>query len=408
MILKNCAYLITQNKKREILKHIDVLVEGDKILKIGKNLKGTPVLDCSTKIVMPGLINTHSHLGMHSLKGICDDKELNDWLAAIRTAEQKLTKKQVFDNTTSGAREALRFGTTTMFDTFGNYPEECVRTHKKSGMRIFFGSRTANEKFLHEKTALFTPAIATHSIYDATEKEIMTNSALAKEHGLLNRIHLAETRKERFDSKLTKNKLPLQYLYDIGFLDEKTVLIHTIWVTKGEMDLIAKTGAKVVHCPISNMKLASGGTMDLTELHKRGIVVGLGTDSVASNNNLDLFEEMKIVGLLQKYHRWDPTVAPVQKILDMATIDGARVLDMDGQIGSIEVGKKADIITLDIAEHMLPINDVISNIVYCANGNDVSDVIICLLYTSDAADDLLCVDLGGRRIIKKKKNSFML
>ncbi|MBI2147623.1 amidohydrolase [Candidatus Woesearchaeota archaeon] len=388
MILKNCRYVVTQNANREILENVDVLLKGQDIIAAGKGLPLSPgdpdILDCTGCIVMPGLINTHAHLGMHSLKGICDDKELHDWLRIVVPKEQAFSKDDVLRNTIAGAREAVRFGTTAIYDSYA-YAFERAAIFERLGMRAAVSSTVrkeedleAAEKFITslQGSQLITPVLAAHSPYECSKTLLQKIIKLSNKRNVLRRIHIGETRKERYDVLKKHGKLPIDYLHHLGFLDGKALLVHAIWITKGEVRKIAAAQAKASHNPTSNMKLASGGVMPLIEMLEAGVCVGLGTDSVVSNNNLDLFGEMKLTGLLHKQHRWDPTVMPAQKILDMATIDAAKCLGLDADIGSITPGKRADLIVIPLCHHLLPANDLVSNLVYCANGSDVRDVII--------------------------------
>ncbi len=382
MLLKNCRYLITQDSKRHIIENTDVLLEGSRIAKIGKNLGGEDKIDCSKRIVMPGLVNTHTHLGMHSLRGMCDDLELFDWLAALEPEEKKLNPKQVKDNTISGLCEAVRFGTTTIYDSY-KFPQERLEAFEKMGVRGVISSTVKNDKSLTEsisflsglKSKLVSGAIAANSIYGCDEEILRKVIEFSNQKKLLRRIHVGETRKERFDAMKKCGKLAIEYLDSIGFLGQNCLLVHCIWITKGEIKRIANTEAKVSHNPVSNMKLASGGVMPLYEMLEENVRIGLGTDSVASNNNLDMFEEMKMAALLHRHHKWNANAISAQQILDMATLNGAACLGLR-DIGSIEEGKKADIITLDISENMQPTNDLISNVVFSAQGLNVNDVII--------------------------------
>jgi len=411
MLLTNCRYVITQDKNREILENADILIQDCKIKSIIKSIaKNTnendvknsnkvitsnKIIDCSDKIVMSGLINMHTHIAMHSLRGICDDEELDIWLKKVVNEEKKFDETKIKENCVNAVNEMINYGTTTFVDMY--YPiKPVIDAVKKTNIRAvlapsiynFVGEEKKqfneikwlleknNEKCNSEKNDcnLIKLAYGLHSIYACSEEMLKKVKKNAKDNLIL--IHIAETRKERVECLKKNGKLPIEYLNSIGFLGENVIVIHAIWLTKGELDLINKAKTKVVHCPVSNMKLASGGVMPLTEMHNRNIIVGLGTDSVASNNNLDMFEEMKVCGLLHKQHRWDATVAPVQKIIDMATIDAARILNMD--IGSIEIGKKADIITLKIENNLYDTNkkNILSNIVYNASGHNVCDVII--------------------------------
>lgn len=405
MLLKNCRFVVTQNQKREILENCDILIENNKIKKIGKNL--TPKLkdktiDCSNKIVMPGLINTHTHIGMHSLRGICDDEELPNWLDKVVAAEKKFTAKQIEQNAKQACTEMLLSGTTTFVEMYTPLAPVLAAIKKQQIRAVlcpviygFLGNvkkQLADAKEMIEKfssslvssslslksSSLISFGLGAHSIYTCDEETLVAIKKYAQSRKILTPIHLAETRKERFDCFDKHKKLPAEYLASIGFLDKNTLLVHSIWLTKGEIRVIAQHHSTVSHCPVSNMKLSSGGVTPLMEMFEENVFVGLGTDSVASNNSMDMFKEMMICGLLHKQHRWDPKAAPVQKLLDMSTIDGARAIGMEKEIGSLEVGKKADIISLEIGVAQWPLTkeNVLSHLVYATNGSAVSDVIV--------------------------------
>lgn len=385
MLLKNCRYIVTQDCNRRILENCDVLIEGNTIARMGKNLKngrGEEEIDCSGKIVMPGIVNTHTHLGMHSLRGRCDDSELFGWLSELEGYEKKLGAKEVKQNTIAGIEESVRFGTTTVYDSY-KFPHERVEAFEEIGMRALVSSTVRDERSFSEskkflsgiKSGLVGGAVAANSIYACDEEILRKVIEFSESKKFLRRIHVGETRKERFDTLKKTGKLAVEYLDSIGFLGQNCLLVHCIWITKGEIGRIARTGAKVSHNPVSNMKLSSGGVMPLPEMLAQNVTVGLGTDSVASNNNLDMFEEMKVAALLHKHHKWNAGAISAQQVLDMATIEGAKCLGIEG-IGSIEGEKKADIITLEILRNLRPINDLVSNIVFAANGLNVCDVVI--------------------------------
>src|SRR3989344_7901085 len=352
MLLKNCRFIITQDPSRRILENHDIHIVGSKIAAIGKDLKvrDAEVIDCSNKAVLPGLINTHGHHSMGLLRGICDDEELKDWLARVIPKEAAMTKEQFHLAARNAIEEMISSGTTTFVEMYGLIGPLFEET-KKSGLRAVMmpvlsdklGHMTADLKKVESiitknihGSPLITWSIAAHSIYACSEKLLNDIAHVANELNISKGMHIAETRQERFDCQRDKGCLPIEYLEKIGWLDSKTLLTHAVWLTKGEIKILKKYDVRISHCPISNMKLASGGVMPLPEMQQEGVIVGLGTDSVASNNNLDLFEEMKVTGLLHKHHRWDPTTAPVQMILDMATIDGAKCIGLDKEIGSID------------------------------------------------------------------------
>lgn len=393
MLLRNCRYLVTQNAARDILERVDVLVQDNRIKEIGKGLARRfpkeKMIDCTERIVMPGLINAHTHLGMSGMRGFSDDKELAAWLAEIIEGEHARTRKKILAEAVLGVRESLRMGTTCCCDMYspGDVAAEAA---EKLGIRLvncpaFF---TAHHALSASDIAKHLPAkrypstismgLGPHSIYGTDEGFLKAIRAFATKHKMLMHIHVAETRKERVECKGRTGLLPVEYLDSIGFLSPNVLIAHAVWLTKGELDILAARGVKVVHCPQSNMKLAGGGVMPLREMHERGIVVALGTDSTASNNSLDMFREMHTAALLHKHHYWDATVAPAQTVLDMATRDGARALGL-ADLGSIEPGKLADIITLDATDiNVQPLakERIVSHLVYSASGLNVSEVIV--------------------------------
>ncbi len=398
ILLQGCRYLVTQDDKRTILEGVDVLIEGSRIAKIGKDLpkmlpgglpKETTVVDCSRKVVLPGLINCHTHLDIQLFRGVSDDKELHDWLDGIVPRKNGLDGGQLAEAAALGCREALRSGTTALADMHYTVTGTAA-TVEASGIRawlfVSYNDRISQSDDVgaspifskYEGHPRITASVAPHSIYGCSERLLRNVHAYAQQHKIIQTIHLAETRKEQYKCKQQHGLLPAQYLDSIGFLDDRTLLAHCVWLTKDELRTIAQRGCSVVHCPTSNMKLASGGVMPLKEMRAAGINVALGTDSVVSNNSLDLFSEMKVAALLHKHHYWDPTMADAQSVLDMATRNGAKALGREEEFGSVEEGKRADAITLAITDHLTPIDKerVVSHLVYSANGNDVRDVIV--------------------------------
>jgi 5-methylthioadenosine/S-adenosylhomocysteine deaminase len=388
MLLKNCSWVVTQNAEREILRDRDVLIEGE-IAEIGRNLdKSGEVIDCSGKALLPGLINSHTHLAMTLFRGYADDMPLQDWLQSkIWPLEAKLKEDHVYRGALLGALELIKSGVTTFHDMYF-FGKGVRRAAEESGVRAFFSQGildypTAEFKNAEEalnlfkglimrKSELFTPTIGTHAPYTCSEETLLRAKELAEKYGSTLHIHAAETRKEVYDSLKAKGRRPVEYLSDIGFLGEDVLVAHAGWATKGEVSLLGKSGARVAHCPVSNMKLAVGAVAPLPEMFENKVVVSLGTDSAASNNSLDLFETMKVAALLQKMHRWDARLLPAQKALDMATIEGARAMGMQDTLGSIEVGKKADLILVDFKKpHLTPVHSIVSNLVYSAKGSDV-------------------------------------
>ncbi|MBI5253043.1 MAG: amidohydrolase [Euryarchaeota archaeon] len=392
MILKNCSWIVTQNQKREILRNKDVLID-DEIIEIGPNLKGEEAIDCSGKALLPGLINAHTHLAMTLLRGYADDMLLQDWLQnKIWPLEAKLNEDYVYCGALLGAVELIKSGATCFNDMyfFGNGVK---RAAEEVGIRAIFSQGVLDfptaefknskeafkifKKLIKQKSELFQPAIGTHSPYTCSEETLLKAKEIAGEHNALLHIHASETRKEVYDFLKQKGKRPIEYLNSINFLGEEVLIAHAGWATKGEVAILGKTKTSVAHCPTSNMKLAVGAVAPLPEMFENNVNVVLGSDSAASNNSLDLFREMRLASLLQKAHRWDATLLPAQKALDMATIDAARALHMQDKIGSIEVGKKADLILLDFKKpHLTPAHNIVSNLVYSASGSDVDTAIV--------------------------------
>jgi 5-methylthioadenosine/S-adenosylhomocysteine deaminase len=225
--------------------------------------------------------------------------------------------------------------------------------------------------------ATITQGLGPHSIYGCEEETLKAVRKHATENGLLIHIHVCETRQERVDCLAKTGLLPVHYLDSIGFLGPDVLIAHGVWITKGELDVLARHDVKVVHCPQSNMKLAGGGVLPLKEMQERNLTVCLGTDSTASNNSLDMFREMHVAALLHKHHYWDATIAPAQAVLDMATRNGASALRIDA--GQIAIGKLADIITLDArAINLQPLakERIVSHLVYAAHGGNVREVIV--------------------------------
>jgi 5-methylthioadenosine/S-adenosylhomocysteine deaminase len=399
MLIKNCSWLVTQNHNRDVLRDCSILVEDGTITEVGSNRKTADVLvDCAGKIVLPGLINTHTHLSMVLLRGYADDMVLQDWLGKkIWPLEAKLTPDACYHGALLGSAEMIMSGTTTFMDMYFNM-EAVARATKESGLRALlsygiidlFDSAKAkaeqekSRKFYGYVQSLQTPriqfALGPHAPYTCSPETLLWAKEFADKNKVINHIHIAETRKEQADFQKQQGARVVEYLDKIGALSNRMLAAHCVWLTKSEVATLAKAGVSVAHCPVSNMKLASGGVAPLPEMFEGGIAVGLGTDGAASNNSLDMFETMKVCALLHKAHRWDATVLDAQKTLDLATIEGARALGIQGQTGSIEVGKRADIIALDMhSPNLNPIHGretVVSDLVYSASRANVDTTIV--------------------------------
>jgi len=402
MILIKNITLITQNPQRQIIKRGGLVIEKDKIKDIGPSGRlekkysrlAKKIIDGRGKVALPGLINTHGHLAMTLLRGYADDINLEDWwFKRVYPVESRFTAKHVYWGSLLAMLEMIKSGTTCFAD-FYYYQDQVAKAAQEIGMRGVLGCGVLDVPTFYFKTTaeslkkaraiikkwadnnLIKVSLAPHMFQTTSLKTYQKCKKLTKENDLLLTTHLAETKQE-VDYCLKKyKKRPVETLAKAGILDQKTLLAHGCWLNKKEIKILAQSGASMVHCPISNMKLASG-VMPLAEILKAGVNVALGTDSACSNNNLDMFGEMKTAALLHKVHQLNPAVADAQAVLDMATINGAKALGLAKEIGSLAAGKRADLIILDFNQpHLLPHHNFVSHLVYAAKGSDVETVII--------------------------------
>jgi len=400
VLIKNCSWLVTQDRDRDVLRDHSVLIRDGKIEDIGKGLRGSAdvEIDGEGKIVLPGLINTHTHLSMVLFRGYADDMHLQDWLQKkIWPLEARLTGEACYQGALLGCAEMILSGTTTFMDMYFHL-EDVARAVDESGLRAFLSygiidlfdpakAKVEREKsiqlfefFRNLGSSRIRFALGPHAPYTCSAETLLWAKEFAEKNDLIFHIHIAETRKEQADSQQQHGARAVEYLDKVGALSNRMLGAHCVWLTKSEVALLARAGVSVAHCPVSNMKLASGGVAPLPEMFDAGIAVGLGTDGAASNNSLDMFETMKVCALLHKAHRWDPTVLNAQKVLDLATVEGARALRIEDEVGSIEPGKKADIILLDgKMPNMNPVHGketIVSDLVYSASAANVNTTIV--------------------------------
>ena len=395
ILIKN-ASIITQNKKKEKFTG-DIYIEEKKITQVSEQPISTEAdykIDGRDKLVLPGLINTHTHIPMTLLRGYGDDMVLDEWLKErIWPVEAKLNSKSIEIGTQLGLLEMISSGTTTYLDMYF-FEDTIGKATEKAGMRGFLGfpmldfgtPECTTEKLFPEcerfikkwkKNELITPVIAPHATYTCGPENLQKTRELSDKYEVLLHIHCSETREEVYDVQKKYGARPIEHLKKHGLLCDKMVLAHCGWITKNEIVDIKNSGAKVSHCPVSNMKIATGGFAPIPELIQSNVPVGLGTDGAASNNILDMFDTMKFCALIHKQHRWDPSVLPAQTVFDFATVGGTRCLKMEKELGSIEVGKKADVIMIDLNKpHLTPRHDLVSHLVYAARGSDVSTTIV--------------------------------
>jgi 5-methylthioadenosine/S-adenosylhomocysteine deaminase len=395
ILIKNALILDTNNFEG---KRQSLLIKDDLIAEISDEIDETGVskiIDADGKILLPGFVNTHTHLSMALFRGLADDLSLDSWLNDhIWPMEANLNGEYCYIGALLGAVELIKSGTTTFSDMYF-YMEDVARAVDEAGIRaalsygmIDFGDEEKRKAEIEENLALFNACdgmadgrinvfFGPHSPYTASEELLVKTRQLADENGMKIHIHVSETQKEINDSLEEKGLRPFEYLEKIGFLGPDVIAAHCVWLSDEEIEIIKRHDVKISHNPCSNMKLASG-IAPVSKLIENGICVSIGTDGASSNNNLDLIEEMKTASLLQKVSTLDPKVLNSNQAIEMATIKGAEALGMDSQIGSIEVGKKADIILIDTnAVNMVPDSSSLSsNIVYSANGSNV-DTTIC-------------------------------
>lgn len=414
------GWIVTQNPGRELIRG-DIIVENGRIVEIGASIdrsSADEVIDASGCAIIPGLINLHTHIAMTLMRGIADDMHLHDFLDRTFAVDARRTRDDIRIGAELGAAEMLKGGTTSFLDMY-YFEDEIAKAVDASGIRGFLGWAVLDEEFTtqkgsplqnaadfiasHKKKERIYPLVANQGVYVCNEETLVKSRELAERENTLWHMHISETRLEVYEhEKKTGNrtanapgkragegpgnhtangpgKRPAHWLDEIGYLGPGFVAAHGVWLTVNEINVLAGSGSKLAHCPVSNMKLATGGVAPLPEMFAAGMTVGLGTDGCSSNNSLDMFGEMKQCALLHKAHRWDATVLPAQKVLDMATIDGAISLGMANELGSIETGKLADLVIINLkTPNMTPTceSNLVSNIVYSCRADNVRDVMV--------------------------------
>jgi len=394
--------VVTMDGPRSIYDDGAVAVTGDTIIAVGPRSEieatytASQSIDAKNELVLPGFINGHTHVPMTLFRGIHDDVTLNDWLYKyIFPAEAKnVTEEFVRWGTRLAAAEQIRSGVTTFADMY--YFEDAVAEETKAaGMRGVLGETFIDfpapdnktnaamlaytEKFLQkwQGDPLIHAAPAPHSIYTCSQKTLQDAAELARKYHAPILIHVAEMKKELDDSLKQNGMSPVQYLEKIGVLGPDVVAAHCIFVDAADRKILAQRHVGCVHNPSSNMMIASG-VAPVPEMRAAGIAVGLGTDGPAgSNNDLDLMEEIDLAAKLAKISRMDPLAINAKAVVEMATIDGAKALHMDKEIGSLEKGKKADLILIGLDEpNAVPMYDVYAQLAYALKASDVETVII--------------------------------
>ncbi|MBI4823221.1 MAG: amidohydrolase family protein [Nitrospirae bacterium] len=384
-----------------LIKDGGVVVSGSKIVEVGsfkelsKNYKPKKIIGGKGKAVLPGLINTHTHAAMVLMRGMADDISLKEWLERhIWPSEQKwLSPSFISDAVSLACLEMLKAGITTYNDMYF-YEHVSANTAKKMGMRAVLGSgildfptKTAGSVEEYLKNAeefikawkddeLITPCVAPHAVYTCNLETLKKAFLLSEKYDTLIHIHLSETRWEVAESLKRYGKTPGMLLEGLGILSRRLLAVHCIWLSDEEIEVFAKRGVGVSHCIESNLKLASG-VAPVPKMLKAGIKVTFGTDGAASNNDLNIFSEMSTAAKLHKSVSDDPTTLPAKTVIKMATRWAGEALGLGGIIGSLEKGKSADLIVVDLLRpHLTPVYNIFSHIVYSMRPSDVETVMV--------------------------------
>ena len=393
--------VVTMDAERRVIEGGAVAIDGGRVVAVDRAVEiksayaGRKTLDAGGGIVLPGLINAHTHAPMVLFRGIADDLRLMDWLQKyIFPAEAKnVTAAFVKAGTRLAALEMIRSGTTTFVDMY-YFEDQVAEAAKEAGIRAVAGStlidfpapdnKTREEALAYadrfitrwKNDPLIVPAVAPHSTYLGSPDTLKAADALARRHGVPLLIHLQESMDEQKQVRERYGKSSSEHLRDLGILRKGVLGAHGVWLSPSDRKILLDAGAGVAHCPQSNMKLASGAA-PVSEMLAEGLALGLGTDGAASNNDLDMFEEMLTAALLAKHASGDPTAAPAPKVLEMATLGGARALGMEDRLGSLEPGKRADLIVVDVgAARLHPMYEPLSHLVYAVKGADVRHSVI--------------------------------
>lgn len=407
------GWLITMNAKRDVLAQGSICVEGDRIVALGTKAQlvhthpEADVADCTGRIVMPGLVNTHTHLFQTLLKGLGDDMVLKKWFTCMTgPSAVHLTREDAKIAALHGCVENIRSGVTTLVDfmyvhTQANMTAAIVEAFEETGMRGFVcrGFMSTGQEYdvpgeliEHSEHAIADAraqirrfnrpggrvqvGVAPCMIWTVDEKALRLTRELATEERALITTHVAETSFEIQEAGRRYGQTDTEFLSDIGFLGPDVLAVHCVHCKSHDVRILKHHDAKVSHNPCSNLYLASG-VAPIPQMQLAGVTVGLGSDGPASSNNHSLFQAMKFAALIQKGVHQDATIMTAEKVMEMATIDGARAVGLDHEIGSIEVGKKADIIVIDFGNaFMSPVHNPVSAIVYSGLGHEVSSVMI--------------------------------
>lgn len=394
ILIKNID-ILPVNGKNDIIHNTNLYIRDDKIFHIGdlkESVKVDKTIDGKNKVLMPGLINAHTHLGMSLLRNYADDLPLQDWLQKkIWPVEDKLNGDDIYWGSLLSMVEMIQTGTTSFCDMYF-FMHKTGEALLESGMRGVLTrgmvedpvnpqekleeSKTLFKDFHNKGNGRIKSMIAPHAPYTCSPEFLKKSIELAKELNTGIHIHLAETKKEIEDSLKIYGKSPIKHVNDLGLFELHTIAAHCVYVDDEDIDILDKKGVYPVNNPGSNLKLASGFAPIQKMLHK-GIRVALGTDGSSSNNNLNMFEEINLASIINKAVNMDATSVSANSAIEMATINGAYALNWEKEIGSIEIGKKADLILIDLDKpHLYPRHNIVSALAYSVSGSDVDTVMV--------------------------------
>jgi len=396
------SHIVTMDAAGTVIENGAVAIDEGVILAVGDaadidaTYSAVEVLDGGKRVVMPGLVNGHSHAAMTLLRGVADDLALMDWLQNyIFPAEVEFVDPEfVRIGTELACWEMIRGGTTTFVDMY-YYPDTISKVVDSCGMRALISATVIDQRspdaenaddsiakgngFIERwqgKNSRITPIFGPHANYTLNLEQLQATRAAAMKYGVPISIHVSESPFELQYAQDTYGMTSIEAYESIGFFDGPTIAAHVVWPTDKEIPILVDRKVGVIHNPTSNMKIASG-IAPIAEMLEAGVRIGLGTDGAASNNDLDMWEEMRLASLLQKVDRMDPEVLPASTVLGMATIGGATAIGLGDKVGSLEIGKRADLIQVAFEDvHHVPTFDVISHLVFVSDEQDVASVVV--------------------------------
>ncbi|MFY9312316.1 MAG: amidohydrolase [Tepidanaerobacteraceae bacterium] len=393
ILIKNAKVLVFEDGKL-LTKEADIAISGNKISQIGKiktEFEFQKIINARNMLAMPGLINAHTHLAMVLFRNYADDMPLFDWLTKkIWPLEANLTPEAIYSGSILGIAELIKSGVTGFLDMYF-FADETIRAALETGVRVYIARGLTDEEEgkevqLEETRRLFNEYhewdgkvkifAGPHAPYTCSPRYLKKVVELAQELDIGIHIHLSETRKEVDDSIEKWGKTPIKHVYDLGLFERPTIAAHCVHVNDEDIQILSESGVSVAHNPSSNLKLASGFA-PVDKMLKAGVNVALGTDGASSNNNLNMFEEIHLASIIHKGANFDAVSVPAEDVIKMATVNGAKAFGLEEELGSIEVGKKADIILIDLRKpHFAPLHNPVSAVCYSAQGSDVHTVIV--------------------------------